>query len=323
MLFLPAALMTVAAPQEPLTLEEPIALSRYVTVTAEVTKGPIPAPAQDGLFPLPSEDLILPAGGESTWTMLDLVDAYATSTKQQVHLSDDTKTYLQSVSTGLRKSAVIPKARVQSFFEGLLVEKDFVLSIVQEEEPRLLSIYSLNSGHRHQVRSRAHYVTADNLPKWQDHPAILVTTTVNLPNTDVRQLSNSMRTMITDANTQQMLPAGSTNSMVITGRAANVVPLVAMLKQVDASAAFDSVAQTFHRFPLQHADSQVVAPLIEDLLGAVFMTVTGHPQNAHMGRTRARVVPDARTNALVILCAPADLERVKSLVSLFDAPGEK
>ena len=44
---------------------------------------------------------------------------------------------------------------------------------------------------------------------------------LNLPNTDVRTLTNSMRAMLTDANTQSIIPVGNSNSLILTGPAAS------------------------------------------------------------------------------------------------------
>ena len=59
---------------------------------------------------------------------------------------------------------------------------------------------------------------------------------VHLPNTDVRQLSNSMRTLITDTNVQQMMPAGSSNSLVLIGTGQFLADTVSMFLAIDAAA---------------------------------------------------------------------------------------
>ena len=66
-------------------------------------------------------------------------------------------------------------------------------------------------------------------------------TVLNLPNTDVRTLSNSLRTMLTDANTQQIIPLGNSNSVLLSGFGSNVAALAKMLQFVDEASAADAV----------------------------------------------------------------------------------
>jgi hypothetical protein len=63
-----------------------------------------------------------------------------------------------------------------------------------------------------------------------------VTTILDLPNTDVRNLSNSVRTMFTDANTQQIIPVGTSDSLIVTGFGSQVAAVVEMLRLVDEAA---------------------------------------------------------------------------------------
>jgi len=64
----------------------------------------------------------------------------------------------------------------------------------------------------------------------------IVTTVLDLENTDVRTLSNSMRTMFTDQSTQQIIPIGNSNSLLITANGAELASLAKMLRLVDDSA---------------------------------------------------------------------------------------
>ena len=150
---------------------------------------------------------------------------------------------------------------------------------------------------------------------------LLNTTVIHLPHTDVRQLSNSMRTMITDANTQQMLPAGNTNSMVLTGFASNVAALARMLRIVDEAAATEIEEPTFERMPLTHAQAAVAAPIVQELIDASTLQLDpqrGPTPRAPRGHVAARVVADQRTNALLVLAMPSDMVRIQHLVQLVD-----
>ncbi len=86
---------------------------------------------------------------------------------------------------------------------------------------------------RQSARQHAAFVPVEQIEVYADHPARLITTTLELEWTDVRTLSNSLRTMLTDANTQQIIPVGSSNSVILTGFCPNVVDLVRMLRMIN------------------------------------------------------------------------------------------
>lgn len=283
----------------------------------QVAAGPA---AGDDAFPAPSEDMVIAVGdGGASWTVMDLVSDYTRLTNQHIQADAGTRNFLESTPTGLTRSVVVPKGQVQSFFEGLLAQNSFVLTVINPTEPRLLGITSLQTGQRGALRSQAFFVPAEAIAGWADNPASLVTTVVHMRNTDVRQLSNSMRVLLTDQNTQTMMAAGNTNSMIITGMGTQVAYIVEMMRQVDAAAAEQVHQPQFRRFPLKHASAPEVAPLIEDLVGASHGTQgPGMVQGVQPSSRQARIVPDARTNSLMVMCLPADLQNITDLVALFD-----
>ncbi len=274
------------------------------------------------MFPLPSADMVVAVGEQGdSWSVMDMARDYGRLTNQHFIIDSETRGYLKSGLTGLGRSMVVPKADVQAVFEHVLERHDFVLLVLRQEEPRLLSIVSLQTGSRSNVRKSAMFVPAEDLEAWAPHASILITTVIHLPHTDVRQLSNSMRTMITDAYTQQMLPAGNTNSMVLTGFASNVAALARMLRIVDEATAMELVEPIFERLPLTYAQAAVAAPIVQELIDASTLRV--NPQRgggpvAPLWHVATRVVADERTNALLVLAMPSAMVRIHRLVKLID-----
>jgi hypothetical protein len=151
--------------------------------------------------------------------------------------NSETGGYLDATGILLSQELRAEPANAQVVFESILAANDFALTwLVQGPEP-ILEVTSLQTGRRNTIRASSIFVPAEAVDEMARHPALLVTTILHLPNTDVRQLSNSMRTTITDANTQQMLPAGNTNSLVLTGMGDQVASLVRMLRIVDEHSA--------------------------------------------------------------------------------------
>ncbi len=170
-------------------------------------------------------------------SMYDLAQQYGALTGQHMSISDETAQLLQGQSTGLHSSIRVPAERVQRVFESILLEQAFVMRVVHENEPRIFSLESLRTQARNTIRGDSRFVPSSAVELMRRHPATMVTTTLHLPHTDVRQLSNSLRTLITDANTQQILPAGNTDTLVLVGFGYQVAGLIDMLKLVDEASA--------------------------------------------------------------------------------------
>jgi hypothetical protein len=63
---------------------------------------------------------------------------------------------------------------------------------------------------------------------------LIVSTTVTVPNVNVRDLCNSMRQMFQNPRVQQIIPLGNANSVVMTGRGSEVAGWVHLLLALDA-----------------------------------------------------------------------------------------
>ncbi len=223
----------------------------------------------------------------------------------------------------------IPKADFYNFFQIMMVINDFVCTKIGPDHLSVVVISSLGAGARGpQLRGEATYVQPDDLDRYSDQPAILITTVIDLPNTDVRTLSNSMRTMFQDANTQQIIPVGSSNSLIITGFGSNVASIVKMLRFVDDAARATS-AQTpeFEVLPLEYASADEIAETISELLEASRRAVQarGQQQAAQgvsgqipAGQTEAKILVDPRTNSLLLMAMPEDMPRIKELAARLD-----
>jgi general secretion pathway protein D len=172
------------------------------------------------------------------------------------------------------------------------------------------------------------YVTPDELDKYADQPAVLITTVIDLPNTDVRNLSNSMRPLFPDQNTQQLIPVGTTNSVVIMGFGSQVASTVKMLRFIDeASRDTQLVVPEFEVVPLEFAAAEELADTITELLESsrraaqartqqqAAQGVTGQLQQ---GQTESKIMVDARTNSLLVMAMPEDMPRIKDLIAKLD-----
>ncbi|MBI5364631.1 MAG: hypothetical protein HZA53_15755 [Planctomycetes bacterium] len=192
------------------------------------------------MFPPPKEGLtitVVPGKGDAdeATTFPKLLDDFTRVTGITLQVTKDTEGVLKQTRLGLNRSIQVPASEVYRIVETLLIAHDFVFIRLSNRDPRIWMVQSLQAGGGRggpQVRNDALMVDEKDLRVLEDHPATLVTTTISLPKTDVRTLSNSMRTLFTDANTQQIIPVGQ-SSLIITGFAPNVAGLVRLLHTID------------------------------------------------------------------------------------------
>jgi type II secretory pathway component GspD/PulD (secretin) len=182
------------------------------------------------LFPAPSAGISIPDD-----TKLEkLVAEFSKVTGITAIFDPETRMLLQKSTTGLNRAVDVPATEVYSFVESVLVQNDLYLTVLHERDPRLFSVHSRNPSRP--MRETPLLVASKDVASFAQHPAILITTILDLAHTDVRTLANSMRTMFTDANTQQVVPVGNSNSLIVTGLGGNVASIARMLQEADESA---------------------------------------------------------------------------------------
>ena len=167
----------------------------------------------------------------------ELLADYGEVTGQVIAYSAYTKELLDLRRIDLSETMQVPAERVQQTVEALLWMHRFVMVPLTTTSPRMVQVISLESGERETVRSSAISVPAEHLDLAAQHPAVICRTVVELPNTDVRHLCNSLRTMITDTYTAQIIPGGIGHSIILIGSGTELARTARMMLEIDASSA--------------------------------------------------------------------------------------
>ena len=85
-----------------------------------------------------------------------------------------------------------------------------------------LVVVQLSSGKiGSRLRSAAVFVESENLAAFEHQYALLIQTVLDVPSSDVRQLATSMRSLLTDTTTQNMIAVSQT-SIVLQGTGSTV-----------------------------------------------------------------------------------------------------
>lgn len=261
---------------------------------------------------------------EESMSLYQFAQACQQVTGLQFTWGEDTESLLKQRKVRLIGTKKIPKESFYSFFQVMMIISEFVCSEIGEDDIAVVKIDSLTGAGRSNLRASAIYVEPDDLATYSNKPATLITTVVTLPNTDVRQVSNSMRTMITDANTQQMLPAGNSNSMVLVGFGSNVVAMANMLKIIDEASKLEVPAPEFDMVKLEYTSAEELQPIIEELLEAENQQRAGQqgangPQGVLNRNTgESKIIVEPRTNSLLISALPEDMPRIQELIAQLD-----
>lgn len=296
-------------------LHTPSALQPSVTAPAAT-----PLAAADELFAPATEDLVISwSDGSSGLTLLNVMTAYGSVTGQRLAISEETREILGALPAPVDRATVVPAAEVQGFVEAMLRASYCVLTVDRTAEPRLVGVHSLEARSRSGIRARAVLVTSDQIERMRAHPAVLFTTALDLPHLEVRQIANSMRTLIVDANTTQMLPAGNHTSMILVGFGPEIANRIEQLRAVDRASA-NARASVAHEFiSLANADAAQIASIVEVALnGSQSMGEFARGSNPAQPMGEARVQAVARLNGLLITCRGADMAEAKRIVALLD-----
>lgn len=256
LLWLPLAMSAPAvASMNPSPVEPGVAATEATEATG----------AADDLFPMATGPLEIVVGEDGNGpSFLELIQQYGKLTGQHVTFSALTRELLTNTSVQLDRSLTAPPAEAQRAFEVLMRQGNFSLEIESASAPRILRVRSLETGERNDLRSTASRLPMERIEVARNHPAMQFSVAVDMPNTDVRQLSNSLRAMITDANTSMILPAGNSHSILVSGFGDWVHEHALMLRSVDEAAARREAERERAVVVLSTAKAAVVAEALTE-----------------------------------------------------------
>ncbi len=267
--------------------------------------------------------------GAEPMTLERFVRTCQEATGKNFTYSEETATQLKNAKIRLYGQKRVKREDFYNFFQIMMIINDFVCKKVGPDHLEVIVLQNLQSSRGQGLRDDALFVPPDRLEEFADQPATLITTIVTLPNIDVRTLSNALRGMISDANTQQILPVGNSQSMILTGFGSYVAALARMLSLVDeVSATGDVPTPDFEVIPLEFASAEEISDTVEELLEARTQQVDVQQQQRNeaqgvSGAIRrntggAKIMVDPRTNSLLVMALPDVMPQIKELVARLD-----
>lgn len=200
--------------------------------------GAHPKASSAGLLPPAKNTIEIQIGESSQPTLSQVLQQLTASTGVSFTAVHSVRRELETIPCGLLASVTIPPAEAWLWVESLLQNEGFALGLLSTDAPCLVAVYPLQPRAGEAWVRNYTTVASSEIESLAEHPALLVSTTLELPHTDVRQLGNSLRGLTTDPTGQQnVIPVGSTNSVILTGTGRQILQLVTMLKEVNAAEA--------------------------------------------------------------------------------------
>ena len=114
----------------------------------------------------------------------------------------------------------------------------------------------------------------------------------------------------------QLATYARTNSIMVTDTSANIHYIAQIIQRLDV----EGSRETVHLFPLTHASAHVLSEHITQILQKTKTTAVpaGRARTAQPQREGPTVLPDERTNSLIVVATPQDAEMVAQLAEQLD-----
>ncbi|RMF86308.1 MAG: type II secretion system protein GspD [Nitrospinota bacterium] len=159
----------------------------------------------------------------------------------------------------------------------------------------------------------------------------IVTQLIPLEHADANEIRTILTPLIRKEGTILSYPP--TNTLIVTDTLANIRRLLEIVREIDV----ESTREEITVIPLEHALASDLASTITATMEVSRQQRPAQPQRRPIRRRRARgvqptltavekvfkVIPESRTNSLIVVATPEDLAVVKKLVTQLDVPAPK
>ncbi len=148
----------------------------------------------------------------------------------------------------------------------------------------------------------------------------MVTQIIQLKYVEANDMKNLLTPLMSKASSQ-LLSYPQTNVMIVTDNKANIKKLMDILKVVDVA----GFAQEVKIIPLTYASAADLASKLNDILAegkqeeVQRLRAMRQPDVAGT-KTATKIIPYERTNSLIVLAAPTDVNGIEELIKKLDIP---
>lgn len=208
-----------------------------LALPASPVAAPVAATAQgdDAGSASSSAGLLLPpahAGievpGNRDLTLADLSAAFAEATGLRVLVGSGTRQFLNDTPSGVLGGAQVPAEDVYSFVESVFRRQGLVMERLGGDSLPIVALYAAQAG-RDGLPSSWSVVDPAQAASWRIHQVLLVQCAVDVAPLDAARVATTMRSLIRDTNTQNIVPLGGQASLLLRGTASEVAQWIDLL----------------------------------------------------------------------------------------------
>ena len=151
-------------------------------------------------------------------------------------------------------------------------------------------------------------------PAYIPRTDVIVTQIIPLKYADAVEMSQIIEPVLSAGS--QMATYPRTNSLMITDTSANIHHIAQVLRQLDVEGSKEKVVL----FPLRFASAQVLSEQVMRILEKNGSAVPqgGRARGPAVAENRTRILPDTRTNSLIVIASEQDVDTVTRLVEELD-----
>jgi len=144
----------------------------------------------------------------------------------------------------------------------------------------------------------------------------VVTQIMPLKYADVGEVSQIIQPILAEGSQMAVYP--KTNSLVVIDTSSNIQHIAKIVQQLDVP----SLKEQPTVFNLQYASAQVLSEQITDIIqkSQVTSAQSARPRSPSPTATGFRILPDVRTNSLIVFANARDTETIKRLIKQLDVP---
>ncbi len=135
----------------------------------------------------------------------------------------------------------------------------------------------------------------------------MVTQLIPLKHTTPDEIKRVLAPLV--SQTSVVIAHTQSGMLIVTETLSNIQRLISIIETIDVAYTGEEISV----LPLQYASATTVS----QVMGGLFQTNARTPKGARP-TTPVKIVPYERINALIVVAAPADMERVRNLVILLD-----
>jgi len=164
-------------------------------------------------------------------SMSELLQAWGARAGMVFTADEATRVKLVSTAVGVMGTTSVSAPDVHPWMGALLLRHGFVMADLTGTRPSLVGIYPIEDA----ASAPAVEVAPTKLSDFERVPALVIQTTLTLPNSDVRTLSNTLSGLATEGSAAPV-PVGNTNMVVLRGPAREVIDTASVLRKMDEEA---------------------------------------------------------------------------------------